>query len=188
MRVYTRTGDKGETSLSGGTRVPKDHPRLEAYGTVDELNSHLGFLQSVIPDTIEKERITRIQNRVFVVTSNLAADKQELIDKLPHIGEEDILELEQAMDRMLDAIPPLTNFILPAGHTYVAHCHIARTVCRRAERRMITLSRDCPVDPILVRYINRLSDYLFVLARKTAYDVGVGEVIWTADFRKAEIG
>jgi cob(I)alamin adenosyltransferase len=187
MRVYTRTGDKGETSLAGGTRVPKDHCRLEAYGTVDELNSHLGLLQSVVPDPEEKRRLTRIQNRVFVVTSNLAVDQDDLLAKLPHIAEEDITDLEMAMDRILDAIPPLNNFILPAGHTYVAWCHVARTVCRRAERRMITLSREADIDPSLIRFINRLSDYLFVLARKTAYDMGVGEVIWTADFRSREM-
>ncbi|MFA5817064.1 MAG: cob(I)yrinic acid a,c-diamide adenosyltransferase [Bacteroidales bacterium] len=186
MRVYTRTGDKGETSLAGGTRVLKDHPRLEAYGTVDELNSHLGLIQSTIPDSGEKIRLTRIQNRVFVVSSNLAMDNEELLKKLPRILEEDISDLEKAMDMLLDQIPPLTNFILPAGHPSIASCHIARTVCRRAERRMVTLSRDAAVEPILIRYINRLSDYLFVLARKTAYDLGVGEIIWTSDFRSRE--
>jgi len=186
MRVYTRTGDSGETSLSGGTRVPKDHPRLEAYGTVDELNSQLGLIRSLIQDEEERARLTRIQNRVFVVTSHLAVDNEEWLKKLPVITDEDITDLEGAMDRMLDRIPPLNNFILPAGHTSVAHCHIARTVCRRAERRMITLSRETPVEPVLVKYINRLSDYLFVLARKTAYDLGVGEIIWTSDFRERE--
>jgi cob(I)alamin adenosyltransferase len=186
MRVYTRTGDKGETSLSGGTRVQKDHPRLEAYGTIDELNSHLGLIQSVIIDTDEKTRLTQIQNRVFVVSSNLAVDSEELLQKLPHILDEDIVNLEKAMDKMLDQIPPLNNFILPAGHPAVASCHIARTVCRRAERCMVALSRIADIDPTLVRYINRLSDYLFVLARKTTYDFEAKEVIWTSDFRNSE--
>ncbi|MFA6128872.1 MAG: cob(I)yrinic acid a,c-diamide adenosyltransferase [Bacteroidales bacterium] len=186
MRVYTRTGDKGETSLSGGTRVQKDHPRLEAYGTVDELNSHLGWVQSVIPDADEKDRLTRIQNRVFLVSSHLAIDDPELGKKLPGILEDDIEDLEKAMDAILDKIPPLNRFVLPAGHAGVAACHIARTVCRRAERRMVTLSRNTDMEPILIRYINRLSDYLFVLARKTAYDLGAGEVIWTSDFRTRE--
>jgi len=186
MRVYTRTGDLGETSLSGGTRVPKDHARLEAYGTVDELNSHLGLLQSTIPDPVEKSRLTRIQNRVFLFTSNLAVDTSELLQRLPQILDEDIVELEGAMDSMLDRIPPLSNFILPAGNPVVASCHIARTVCRRAERRMVTLSREVDVQPILVRYINRLSDYLFVLARKASYDLGTGEIIWTSRFRETE--
>lgn len=188
MRVYTRTGDKGETSLSGGTRVQKDHPRLDAYGTADELNSHLGLIQAAIPDAVEKSRLTRIQNRVFVVTSNLAADKPEDLARLPHLTEDDITELEKAMDLMLDRIPPLNNFILPAGHQSVAACHIGRTVCRRAERCMVTLSGIAEIDPILIRYINRLSDYLFVLARKTSYDLGAGEVIWTSDFRAREEG
>jgi cob(I)alamin adenosyltransferase len=186
MRVYTRTGDKGETSLASGTRVQKDHIRLEAYGTIDELNSHLGLIQSSIPDHNEKIRLTGIQKRVFVVSSNLALDNEELLKKLPGILDEDIADLEKAMDNLLDQIPPLANFILPAGHQSVACCHIARTVCRRAERRMVTLAGTCFVEPILVRYINRLSDYLFVLARKTAYDLGVGEVIWTSDFRNRE--
>jgi cob(I)alamin adenosyltransferase len=186
MRVYTRTGDNGETSLSSGTRVQKDHPRLEAYGTVDELNSHLGLIQATIPDIDEKTRLRKIQNRVFVVSSNLAVDNQDLLSKLPHIHQDDITDLEQAMDMLLDQITPLTNFILPAGHPSVASCHIARTVCRRAERRMVALSHDVGVEPILIRYINRLSDYLFVLARKTAFDLGVEEIIWTSDFRKNE--
>jgi len=186
MRVYTRTGDKGETSFASGTRAQKDHPRLEAYGTVDELNSHLGQVQACIPDPTEKNRLTRIQNRVFLVSSNLAVDNEEMLKKLPGILEEDIEDLERAMDRLLDQIPPLANFILPAGHQSVALCHIARTVCRRAERRMVTLSRETALDPILIRYINRLSDYLFVLARKTARDLGVAEVIWTSDFRSRE--
>jgi len=186
MRVYTRTGDKGETSLASGTRVQKDHPRLEAYGTVDELNSHLGLIQTAITDSVEKIRLTRIQNRVFVVTANLAVDNEEMLKNLPHILDEDIIDLEKAMDMLLDQIPPLTHFILPAGHPSVAACHIARTVCRRAERRMITLAHETAVEPILIKYINRLSDYLFVLARKTAYDLGVGEVIWTSDFRSRE--
>lgn len=186
MRVYTRTGDMGETSLSSGTRVQKDNIRLEAYGTIDELNSHLGMVQASITDPTEKIRLTRIQNRVFIVSSNLAVDNQELLRKMPVILEDDILDLEKAMDMLLDQIPDLTNFILPAGHSSVACCHIARTVCRRAERRMISLVREASVDPILIRYINRLSDYLFVLARKTAYDLGLEEVIWTSDFRTRE--
>lgn len=186
MRVYTRTGDTGETSFSSGKRVQKDHIRLEAYGTVDELNSHLGLIQACILNPGEKARLTRIQNRVFVVSSNLAFDSKKLPEKIPVLLDEDILDLELAMDSLLDQIPALNNFILPAGHPAVASCHIARTVCRRAERRMVALSREAAIDPILIRYINRLSDYLFVLARKTAYDLGVGEVTWTADFRSRE--
>jgi cob(I)alamin adenosyltransferase len=135
---------------------------------------------------VEQSRLTAIQNRVFVVSSNLAADSEALLKKLPQILEEDITDLEKAMDMMLDRIPGLTHFILPAGNAAVASCHIARTVCRRAERRMVALSAQAPVDPVLIRFINRLSDYLFVLARKTCYDLGSEEVIWSADFRKSE--
>jgi cob(I)alamin adenosyltransferase len=186
IRVYTKTGDSGETSLGSGTRVRKDHPRLEAYGTVDELNAFLGLVQGGLQDQEEINRIGRIQKRVFVVSSNLAVDDQEMVKRLPQIEEEDILELERAMDGILDSLPPLRNFILPGGNFQVAACHVARTVCRRAERMMIRLTGEIEIDPLLIKYINRLSDYLFVLARKTAYDTGVGETLWTAGFREAE--
>jgi cob(I)alamin adenosyltransferase len=186
MRVYTRTGDKGETSLASGTRISKDHPRLEAYGTVDELNAHLGVIQADFPDPEEKERLIRIQNRIFVVSSTLAVDDPLFLDRLPKILEEDIVDLEKAMDRMLDLLPPLKNFILPAGHVLVAQCHVARTVCRRAERLMIRVSHEVDVEPMLIKYVNRLSDYLFVLARKASFDLKVGETIWTPDFRMIE--
>jgi cob(I)alamin adenosyltransferase len=153
---------------------------------VDELNSHLGIVQATITDAGEKVRLTRIQNRVFVVSSNLAVDKPELAAKLPQITDADITELEQAMDMLLDQMPALNHFILPAGDQTVAFCHVARTVCRRAERRMITLAGKSHVEPILIRYINRLSDYLFVLARKAAHDLGIAEVTWTSDFRSKE--
>jgi len=186
MKIYTRTGDKGETSLSSGTRVGKDHPRLEAYGSVDELNAHLGLIRSMITDPVEQKRITAIQKRVFVVSSSLALDESSLAERLPKILDEDIIDLELAIDRMMGQMPPLRNFVLPAGHVAVAQCHVARTVCRRAERAIIRLSRQIPVDLMLIRYVNRLSDYLFVLARKCAFDLGVGESVWTADFRDAE--
>jgi len=186
MRVYTRTGDKGETSLASGTRISKDHPRLEAYGTIDELNAHLGVIQADFPDPLEKERLIGIQNRIFVVSSTLAVDDPVFLERLPKILDEDITDLEKAMDRMLDLMPPLKNFILPAGHVLVAQCHVARTVCRRAERLMIRVSREVEVDSMLIKYVNRLSDYLFVLARKASYDLNAGEIIWTADFRNIE--
>ncbi len=187
MRVYTRTGDTGETSLASGKRVGKDHPRLEVYGTIDELNAHIGVVQSQIPDVLEKERLVGIQNRVFLVSSLIAVDDPETRKKLPAILEEDITDLEGAMDRMLDIMPPLNNFILPSGHPLVGQCHVARTVCRRAERVMIRMAADIDLNPMLVRYINRLSDYLFVLARKVAFDLGVGETIWKSDFRDSEM-
>jgi cob(I)alamin adenosyltransferase len=186
MRVYTKTGDSGETSLASGSRVRKDHPRLEAYGTIDELNAFLGLVESGQADESEKLRIRAIQNRIFVISSTLAVDDPIFLEHLPTILEGDILELEKAMDRMLDQMPPLRNFIIPGGNAAVSYCHVARTVCRRAERLMVGLPADIQVDPLLIKYINRLSDYLFVLARKTSYDTGVGEVIWTSGFREEE--
>jgi cob(I)alamin adenosyltransferase len=186
MKIYTRTGDTGETSLASGKRVGKDHPRLEAYGTIDELNAHLGVIQSQIPDLLEKERLTGIQNRVFLVSSLIAVDDPSTLKKLPGIVEDDITDLEKAMDRMLDLMPPVKNFILPSGHMLVGQCHVARTVCRRAERLIIHFAGEIELNPILIRYINRLSDYLFVLARKVAFDLGVGETIWKPDFRDSE--
>jgi len=186
MKIYTRTGDKGETSLADGTRVPKNHPRLEAYGVVDELNAQLGVVQSVVPDKAECSRIIRIQNRLFAVGAQLATEDDAMAAKIPCIWEEDILELEQAMDQMMNQVKTINGFVLPAGHMHVAMCHVARTVCRRAERNIITLSKAVYVDPILIRYINRLSDYLFILARKTASDLGINELMWTSHFRDDE--
>ncbi|MFA6351285.1 MAG: cob(I)yrinic acid a,c-diamide adenosyltransferase [Bacteroidales bacterium] len=186
MRVYTKTGDRGQTSLASGTRVRKDHPRLEAYGTIDELNSFLGLVESIIIDESEKSRIRAIQNRVFVISSTLAIDDPQFLPNLPIILEDDVLDLERAMDQMLDQISPLQNFIIPGGSPAIAYCHIARTVCRRAERLMIHLSDEVEIEPIQIKYVNRLSDYLFVLARKTAHDSGVEEIIWTAGFRDME--
>ena len=184
MRVYTRTGDKGSTSLASGTRVPKYHPRLETYGSVDELNSHIGLLRTEIPDKLARELIVRIQNRIFTISSRLAVDKPDMAEKLPKIKEADIKELEIDMDRMLDLLPPLENFILPGGHPIIAECHIARTVCRRVERLMVRLAEDIDFDNNMVIYINRLSDYLFVLARKTGADLGIADLIWTSDYEE----
>ena len=184
MRVYTRTGDKGETSLASGTRVPKYHPRLEAYGTADELNSYIGLIRTEIPDKTAREMLVKIQNRVFSVSSMLAVDNPELSSQLPGIKDHDIAELEKDMDRMLDILPTLKNFILPGGHPLVAQCHIARTVCRRLERLMVKLAEEFPVEENLVIYVNRLSDYLFVLARKTAADLDIDDIIWTSDYEQ----
>ncbi len=182
MRVYTRTGDKGETSLASGRRVPKYHPRLEAYGSVDELNSHIGLLQSEIVDSLEQRFLLKIQNRVFTISSRLAVDDPQMADRLPEIRESDIKELEIELDRMLDMLPPLKNFLIPGGHPLVAQCHVARTVCRRVERIIVHLAREIEIDENMIIYINRLSDYLFVLARKTGYDLGIQEIIWTSDY------
>lgn len=182
MRVYTRTGDKGKTSLASGNRVSKFHPRLEAYGSVDELNSHLGLLSSEVPDLEAKKLILRIQNRVFAISSRLAVDDESMAAKLPRIKDADIVDLENDMDRMLDLLPPLNNFILPGGHPLVAQCHVARTVCRRVERIMVSLAEQIEIDENMIIYINRLSDYLFVLARKTGKDLNIQELLWTPDY------
>jgi cob(I)alamin adenosyltransferase len=179
MRVYTRTGDDGSTGLIGGTRVQKYDLRLEAYGTVDELNSWIGLIRSqeISPDDIPD--LIEIQKKLFVISANLATDtsKVEVKDKLL-CCEEDILVLERIMDQILDSLPPLSNFLLPGGSNAVSYCHIARTVCRRAERRVCQLSSVTPVQVDVLRYLNRLSDYLYVLSRKVAKDTLIEEIPW----------
>lgn len=184
--MYTKTGDSGQTSLASGTRVSKNHPRLDAYGTIDELNSFTGLLRSGFADPEEGKRLLRIQNRLFVVSSTLAIDDPQFLTNLPQILPEDIVELEQAMDKMMDLMPELNNFILPGGGEAASLCHVCRTVCRRAERLMIGISGEVAVEPMLIRYVNRLSDYYFVLARYANHLEGSGDLIWTAHFRDRE--
>ena len=178
MKIYTRTGDDGSTALIGGNRVQKDDDRIEAYGTVDELNSWIGLLRDQEIDNHSKKILLEIQDRLFTIESLLA--KGEGNFRLPAISEEDILLLEKEMDDMNDKLPPLTKFILPGGNTIVSYCHLARTVSRRAERMMIKMNRNYPVDPPSLKYINRLSDYLFVLSRKISHDCGSEETPWIA--------
>ena len=179
MRIYTRTGDDGTTGLIGGTRVPKDDLRLEAYGTVDELNSWIGYIRSQEGALEVKPFLIEIQNKLFIIGGRLATDtsKADLSEKLP-CSEEDIMVLEREMDRMLDNLPPQTHFILPGGNDIVSICHIARTVCRRAERRIYHLSKEAELPVELLKYINRLSDYLFVLARELSNNGGIEEIQW----------
>lgn len=178
-RVYTKTGDKGETSIIGGIRVKKSCERLEAYGTVDELSSHLGLLASMLPDGEDKDLIIRIQNNLFSVCSNLATDQSQtpLYDsaKLPD-GE--IEALEHEVDEIMNLLPERQGFILPGGTQAAAQAHVCRTVCRRAERRIVALSEVAQISPETQQYINRLSDYLFVLAKKINFNAGVSEIIW----------
>ncbi|HMN89323.1 MAG TPA: cob(I)yrinic acid a,c-diamide adenosyltransferase [Saprospiraceae bacterium] len=176
-KIYTKTGDQGETSLFGGKRLPKSHLRIEAYGTVDELNSWIGLLQDSINLPEAVHQLQEVQDRLFTLGSNLASDPdKEMIT--PDIHEADVIRLEQAMDTMNVMLPPLKNFILPGGHPTVSYCHITRCVCRRAERLVVHLAQTEPVEPIIIRYLNRLSDYLFVLARAIAQALGVAEVVW----------
>jgi cob(I)alamin adenosyltransferase len=180
-KIYTKTGDNGETSLIGGTRVPKFHERIEAYGTLDELNSFVGLVRDQDIDTHTKTMLLEIQDRLFTAESILALDpSHEPLRKLPEIYEDDILKLEHEIDRMNENLPPITNFVLPGGHPVVSYCHIARTVCRRAERLVIKLSRHSKVNELVIKYLNRLSDYLFVLSRNLAKDFGVIETPWKA--------
>lgn len=177
-KIYTKTGDQGETSLFGGKRLPKSHIRIEAYGTVDELNSWIGLLRDVANSDSVKHLLKDIQDRLFTLGANLASDPDK--DMLtPDILESDIAQLEKAIDTMNEELPPLKNFILPGGHTTVSFCHIARCVCRRAERQVVELALHEPVDMEVIRYLNRLSDYLFVLARLLAKDLNVTEIIWS---------
>ena len=185
MKIYTKTGDKGTTALFGGTRVPKHHIRIESYGTIDELNSHIGLIRDQAIDLIHKKILMEIQDRLFTVGAILATDPEKTTLKngkdrlnIPKISESDIKLLEDNMDNMNAALPPMTNFVLPGGHQTVSFCHIARTVCRRAERLASHLNDMEPFQPETLMYINRLSDYLFVLARKLSHELQAEEIKW----------
>lgn len=185
MKVYTKTGDKGTTALFGGTRVPKHHIRIDSYGTVDELNSHIGLIRDQEIDVRSKEILMHIQDRLFTVGAVLATDPEKMTLKsgkdrlnIPRIDEEDVALLETEMDVMDEKLPPMTHFVLPGGHTTVSYCHIARCVCRRAERLATALYELEPFDEYTLKYLNRLSDYLFVLARKLSFDLQAEEIKW----------
>lgn len=185
MKIYTKTGDKGTTSLFGGTRVPKHHIRIESYGTVDELNSYIGLIRDQEIDSHSKETLIHIQDRLFTLGAILATDPEKSILKsgkerlnIPRIKEEDISLLETEMDNMNETLPAMTHFVLPGGHPTVSYCHITRCICRRAERLTTLLNEQEPIDKLVLMYLNRLSDYLFVLARKLTKDLQVEEIKW----------
>jgi cob(I)alamin adenosyltransferase len=177
-KVYTRTGDTGMTSLIGNKRVEKNHPRLEAYGTIDELNACLGVLRSYPIDEISSENIIRIQKQLFVIGSHLATEKSENDKNYENTANEEIAFLELEMDRMDNELPPLKSFIIPGGHIVAAQCNMARTVCRRAERKIIALSVDNFVETWILQYINRLSDYFFILTRFFSKKFEEKEISW----------
>ena len=177
MKIYTKTGDLGETGLFGGQRVLKSHLRVEAYGTVDELNSYIGWLRDVVENPAVRDLLAQIQHRLFTVGAHLASDPNKPLP-IPDLKSDDIQVLETAMDEMDARLPPLKNFILPGGHPTVSICHVCRTVCRRAERLVVTLHETDTVEAIVLQYLNRLSDYFFVLARQLAQDLEVDEVVW----------
>jgi len=178
MKIYTKTGDQGLTSLLGGTRVPKSHLRIECYGTIDELNSYIGLVMCQKIDSHSIMMLKEIQDRLFTIGASLAADPEKSKMKIPDLLDSDITLLEQEMDVMNALLPELKHFILPGGNTVVAYCHVARCVCRRAERLTVQLAMESFVDEKMTIYLNRLSDYLFVLARKLNLDAKTDENIW----------
>lgn len=178
MKVYTKTGDGGTTSLFGGKRVLKDDIRIDTYGTIDELNAFIGLLNASLHEATQNYFLTEVQKRLFTIGANLASDPDKKMIT-PDIKDADIQILENAMDTMDQLLEPLKNFILPGGNANIAHAHICRTICRRAERRVISLNALSQVDPMIIMYLNRLSDYFFVLARYIAHRDEISEIPWT---------
>ena len=191
MKIYTKTGDKGTTALFGGTRVPKHHLRIESYGTVDELNSYIGLIRDQKIDKNAINSLIRIQNELFTLGAMLATppEKELLINgkerlNIPKITNANIKALEQEIDVMREDLPAMTNFILPGGSQTVSFCHIARCVCRRTERLATALNENETINPAILEYLNRLSDYLFVLARKLSKDLSIKETPWIPEKEK----
>lgn len=182
QKIYTKTGDSGRTSLIGGTKVPKSHIRINAYGTVDELNAYVGLLRDLLTDEHSRELLREIQDRLFTIGSALACDPQkETLMKIPDLNESDILLLENEIDAMNSKLPEMKFFVLPGGHVTASTAHICRTVCRRAERLVVELDAQEPLgQPLIIKYLNRLSDYLFVLARWIGQLLGAEEIPWKA--------
>jgi len=185
MKIYTKTGDKGTTALFGGRRVPKHHIRIESYGTVDELNSHIGLLRDQNINSHYKDILIKIQDKLFTIGAVLATDPKKAILKsgkerlnIPKISTQDIELLEQEIDDMNEQLPQMTHFVLPGGHQTVSFCHIARCVCRRTERLATALNELEPFQADVLTYLNRLSDYLFVLARKLSNELQADEIKW----------
>ena len=180
LKIYTKTGDAGKTSLIGGTKVPKSHLRIETYGTVDELNSYIGLVGDMITDTQSKTVLKEIQDRLFTIGSSLACDPdKEPLMKMPDLKETDVELLEKEIDKMNEVLPPMKFFVLPGGDVAVSTIHVVRCVCRRAERLCVNMQEhELFVDPLVIKYINRLSDYLFVLARYTGHLLNVAEIPW----------
>jgi len=180
LKIYTKTGDLGKTSLIGGTKVAKSHIRIESYGTVDELNSYIGLVSDHIDHAHSKIILKEIQDRLFTIGSSLACDPdKEPLMKIPDLKETDVVVLEKEIDKMNEELPVMKSFILPGGHVAVSTAHIARCVCRRAERLCVNMQQhDVFVEPLVIKYLNRLSDYLFVLARYIGHLLGVAEIPW----------
>ena len=178
MKIYTKTGDTGTTGLFGGGRVSKSHYRVEAYGTVDELNAYIGMVRDQEVNQKRKAILVDIQNHLFSIGADMATAHDAGKAKIPKLSEEDIIQLENEIDQMEETLPEMRHFILPGGHVSVSFCHMARCVCRRAERLSVALDQKEAVDPLAIKYLNRLSDYLFVLSRKISQEVGAEEIPW----------
>lgn len=178
MKIYTKTGDKGLTSLVGGSRVSKAELRIEAYGTVDELNSYIGMLRDQEINSARKDLLKEIQDRLFTIGAILASEPEQTRKQIPDLLTSDVQLLETAMDQMDENLAPMRFFILPGGHPSVSFGHLARTVCRRAERNVIRMTEESDVNTLVITYLNRLSDYLFVLCRKMAQELGIEETAW----------
>jgi cob(I)alamin adenosyltransferase len=178
MKIYTRTGDKGNTTLAGGKQVPKTHIRIEAYGIVDELIANIGMIRDMSDKAATKEYLLEVQDRLMTCAAILATDCDDCSAGIPEVRESDIQSLENAIDEMESTLPALSSFVLPGGHIVSSQCHIARTICRRAERQIIRLSTELFVPKTVIKYINRLSDYLFVLARKVLRDLNIEDTYW----------
>jgi cob(I)alamin adenosyltransferase len=187
MKIYTKTGDTGQTSLVSGTRVSKAHERIEAYGTIDELNSFVGLVRDQPINESRLSFLKDIQDNLFTIGASLATEPDKTPKKtMPVILPTDIVALEQAMDEMDASLPTLRHFVLPGGHQSVSFAHLARTVCRRAERLVIGLGQHEPVEEVVIQYLNRLSDYFFVLSRKMAQELNVEEVKWSSRVAKTK--
>ena len=178
MKIYTRKGDTGTTSLIGGSRVPKHHLRIESYGTVDELNSYIGLIRDQKIDQKHIDVLLEVQDRLFTLGALLAAEPGKSKMKLPQLEEKDISFLENEIDAMDEELEEMKSFVLPGGNTAVSYAHIARCVCRRAERISVHLNEESEVDEIIIRYLNRLSDYLFTLSRKLTKEFNAKEIPW----------
>lgn len=178
MKIYTKTGDKGTTALFGGKRVSKADLRIETYGTIDELNSYVGLVRDQPVNQIRKNILVEIQDRLFTIGSILATEPGNTKVKIPSLVQDDVTVLEKEIDAMDASLPPMKSFVLPGGHESVSFCHVARTVCRRAERLVIALDAQEKIDAIVVQYLNRLSDYLFMLSRKMSAELNAEEMPW----------
>lgn len=178
MKIYTKTGDKGTTALFGGKRVSKADLRIDTYGTVDELNSYVGLVRDQPVNQIRKNILVEIQDRLFTIGSILATEPGNTKVKVPSLSQDDITLLEKEIDAMDATLPPMKSFVLPGGHVAVSFCHVARTVCRRAERLVIALDAQEKIDDLVIQYLNRLSDYLFMLSRKMTAELKAEETPW----------